>query len=243
MIDYRSVIANESSRMLDAVVAGPLDARVPGCPDWDLAQLATHLGWVQRWATYIVTNKTPPGQGEVPEAPSDPSEAPGYLAASAPPLLAALDAANATDACWNFTKVDQMVSFWWRRQAIEVACHRFDAQSANGRAEPLDPGVAVDTIDEFLNTIVGRVLGRTKADTSALVGDVHVHCTDIAGEWTFQVIDGSFTVRTDHTKAAAALRGTASDLALYLYNRVSSSRLERFGDAALIDAWKSILRF
>jgi hypothetical protein len=91
--------------------------------------------------------------------------------------------------------------------------------------------------------VVPRVVARTKADLSDLVGDVHLHCTDTEGEWTFEAVDGAVQVLTGHAKAAAAVRAPASDLALFLYNRAPASRVELFGDTTLIDRWLTLVRF
>ena len=42
-----------------AAEAGPLDARVPGCPDWDVELLLRHIGDVHRWAATIVRERSP----------------------------------------------------------------------------------------------------------------------------------------------------------------------------------------
>ena len=107
----------------------------------------------------------------------------------------------------------------------------------------LNGHLAAEAIDEWTTSIVPRIIGRTKLDVAQLVGDVHLHCTDVDGEWTFEVVDGKFTVRRDHGKAAAAVRASASDLYLYLLHRVGPERVERFGDVGLVDRWLSSLQF
>ena len=241
-LDLRGTIVRDSAAMAAAVLAGPLHAEVPGCPGWTLADLAFHMGWIQRWATFIVNNGRPPTAEEVAAAPTDPSLAAAYIAEGTAPLIAALDAADLDAPCWNFTRSNEVKGFWLRRQAHEVAAHRWDAEASIGDARPVEARIAADGIDEFVTSIIGRVVGRAKPDTTALVGDVHLHCTDTAGEWTFQLVDGALEVTTGHGKAAAAVRGAASDLLLFLYNRIPADRVEIFGDRALVDNWMSVLR-
>jgi uncharacterized protein (TIGR03083 family) len=228
--------------MLSAVATGPLDAHVPGCPDWSLTDLAIHMGQVHRWATNILQTGKP---GDLDTGPSSPDQAGAYLASGVAPLVRELRAANLTEACWNFTRQNETKAFWPRRQAIETASHRWDAQSALGphATEPIDAALASDAIDEWVDAIVRRVVGRSKADLSAFKGDLHLHCTDVHGEWTFEVVDGAVVVQIGHGKAAAAVRGSASDLYLYLMNRVPVDRVERFGDTALTDRWLELVRF
>ncbi len=240
-IDYLHVITNESAALAAAVKTGPIDAIVPGCPDWTLAGLANHIGGVQRWATYIVNTGEAPPSGFMQPAPE--AEALAYFEASTGPLVEALSSADLDAPAWNFTGANLTKRFWLRRQALEAAAHRWDAESTIGVPNPFEAVVGADMIDEFVHSVIGRVLSRTKPDTSALVGDVHLHCIDTEGEWTFQIVEGALEVTHGHGKATAAVRGNASDLALFLYNRHSSDNLELFGDVGLVQAWTSILKF
>ncbi len=237
-IDYRTVIRDETERMVTIVRQTPNDSPVPGCPNWNLGQLACHMGEVQRWATHIVRNGEPARIGwDGEQAPAD------YLAAGAAPLIAAFDEVDLDAPTWTFLGIPQTNRFWLRRQALEVAAHRWDAQSATGNPEPIDSDIAVDSIDEFLRLMIARIIRRTGADLSPLVGDVHLHCTDADGEWTFDIHDGEVRVTSGHAKATTAVRGAASDLALFLFNRVGRERVEIFGDHKLLQGWQDILRF
>lgn len=239
-IDYRTVIADETERMVAIVRRNPNETRVPGCPAWNLGELAEHMGGVQRWATQVV--RTGELAKDVPPGPPGQSPA-DYLAAGVAPLIEALDAADLDAPTWTFTGTPQTTRFWLRRQAIEVATHRWDAQSATGDTEPIDAALAVDSIDEFVRLMIPRIIRRTKPDVAPLVGDVHLHCTDADGEWTFDLHDGDVRVTSGHGKATAAIKGTASNLALFLFNRVDRDRVEIFGSHDLVQAWQHILRF
>jgi uncharacterized protein (TIGR03083 family) len=246
-LDYPSIVEQESAVMVEAVRRGPLDTMVPSCPEWTLAQLAEHQGTVHQWATYIVTHGQAP---EVfPAGIAHPDEAPDFLADGVAPLVTALRTADLSEPCWNFTRANLTKAFWTRRQAIETATHRWDAQRAiestgGPTPEPIDAHLAADAIDEWVTSIVPRIIGRSKLDLTALAGgDVHLHCTDVDGEWTFEVVDGKFAVRVGHGKATAAVRAPASDLYLYLQNRIGVDRVERFGDESLVDKWLAGLRF
>jgi uncharacterized protein (TIGR03083 family) len=241
-IDYRQTIIDETSAMVALIRAHGTDARVPSCPEWNLGELAVHMGQVQRWATAIVSAAEPPS-AYTPPPDYDGTPPADYLAAGVGPLVAALTAADMNAPTWTFVGTPQTKSFWLRRQAMEVAIHRWDAEHAAGVAASLDPLVAADSIDEHLRLMVPRIVRRSKADLSGFVGDVHVHCTDTEGEWTFDVHDGSVRVTTGHGKATTAVRGPASDVALFLFNRVPAGRVEIFGDHALLTSWQEILRF
>ena len=239
-IDYREVIERETSALVMAVRQGPAATPVPSCPDWTLTELAAHLGGVQRWATKIVETGQPVRDFPTPAEGDDIAD---FLADGTGALLASLDTADPDAPAWNFTGLQQTKRFWSRRQALEALVHRWDGQAALGAPDPLDAVLAADAIDEFVHLMVPRIVNRTKPDLSTLVGDVHLHCTDTHGEWTFQASNGSVLVTEGHGKAATAVKGPASDLALYLFNRVEASRVEIFGDRNLLSAWQHILRF
>ena len=63
-----------------------------------------------------------------------------------------------------------------------------------------------------------------------LPGTVHLHCTDVEGEWLLHV-DGR--VERAHAKGDLAIRGAASDMLLALYGRVPVDKLELIGDATV----------
>ena len=86
---------------------------------------------------------------------------------------------------------DHTAGFVIRRMAQETAVHRWDADDAAGRPRPVEADLASDGIDEFLHHFA-----RLAATTLRTVGgSVHLHCTDVAGEWTVRPEgDGRFDV-------------------------------------------------
>lgn len=244
--EYRSVVASESARFVEILQAGPLDARVPGCPEWNLGQLGIHMAEVQQWSANVLRTGTP----DRPDwtAP-DPNQAAAALAESTPVLLAELDASDPAEECWNWGPGPQLKSFWFRRQALEVVCHRWDAESAISDNPPaLDPQLAADAIDELLHVMLPRVAGRDEVDLSTIGGDVHVHVSGAdadsgaPGEWTVEVADGMLRVTAEHRKSAVAIRGEASNLALFLYNRVGADSVEMFGDDEVWSSWAPLFQ-
>lgn len=240
-LDYRTIIVEESARFSELLQAGPLDAQVPGCPDWTLGDLGVHMCNVQRWATWVIENGK---AGEATEPPPEPADVATAFAATTPKLLVAIAASDPDAECWNFGPGPQVTSFWYRRQALEVAMHRWDAESAVSESPaPLVPEVAADVIDEFIHLMMPRIIERESVDLSGLDGDVHIHCTNTAGEWTFEVVDGALVVTDEHRKSAVAARGEASQLALMLQNRVGIDAVEVFGETGLLDAWLGKLHY
>src|SRR5690606_21081055 len=56
----------------------------------------------------------------------------------------------------------QPAGFWFRRMALEVAVHRYDAELTHGVPTPIDAGPAADGVDEALRIFLG---GRPWRDT------------------------------------------------------------------------------
>lgn len=107
---------------------------------------------------------------------------------------------------------------------------RWDADTAAGRQAAIEPELASDGIDYFLTHMLSDVVG----DAAAVGGSVHLHCTDVAGEWTVREgDDGKQVVTREHAKGDAALRGAASDLLLALWRRKDLASIDIVGDAAV----------
>jgi uncharacterized protein (TIGR03083 family) len=149
-------------------------------------------------------------------------------------LLEELGQVDPDTEVWTFTD-DHSVRFVMRRMAHETAVHRWDAEVAVGRDTTLDPALASDGIDEFLTHFV-QVADE---DAMPIAGSVHLHCTDVPGEWTLYTDEGdageaglpAFRLVREHAKGDCALRGTASDLLLVLWRRLPVERIDVVGDA------------
>lgn len=227
--------------MADAAERAGLDARVPSCPDWTVADLVEHVGNVQRWAALTV--RTLPTERIDRTAMSE-SPAAGELLtwfrAASHDLVESLRAADPATPVWTFLP-DGTVAFWFRRQAQEVAVHRWDAERASPDAPaPLERNLAADGIGEWLAL---NLRGRTQRTGGGET--VHLHCIDLdehaagtTGEWLVTLAPDGATVETRHAKGDVAARGTASDLDLFLWGRVDADVLDVFGDAALLERFR-----
>src|SRR5690606_14849756 len=119
---------------------GALDATVPSCPGWTVADLVRHLGAVYRWvrshASRGVTSRPeqprPVADDDVPTGPAALTWWDGEYAA----LSTVLDKLDPEMPAWNWAPQPKKVGFWHRRMAHETAVHRWDAQMATGLAEP-----------------------------------------------------------------------------------------------------------
>ena len=141
--------------------------------------------------------------------------------------LSVLVAADPAQGNWTWAS-DHTAGFVIRRLAQEIGVHRWDAELAAGGEHAIDARLASDGIDEFLHHF------RDEADTdvASVNGSVHLHCTDVPGEWTVRpTADGAVEVTREHAKGDAAIRGAANDILLVLWRRRPLSTVDVVGDA------------
>jgi uncharacterized protein (TIGR03083 family) len=223
-----------------SVAAENLDGPVPACPDWDVAALVGHLGRVYSWVRLSVA-----GGGERPsqpraEPPAERDEIMAWFEQIRGGLLEDFRSHSPDDPAWVFVPTaPQNVAWWLKRQALETAVHRVDAEQAAGSSSPIEPELAVAGIDEFLGQFLTGVMSQRPVE--GLHGTFHVHATDAAGEWWMD-LDSREPPRLEHAKADTAVRGPASGLYLWLWNRLTPEQagLEVFGDASVVEAWPGL---
>ena len=233
--DYLRAIADESAVLLAAADRAGLDAPVPSCPGWSVADLLGHIGGVQGWAAEM--SKRDPGGDYIARDPSvipDALELPEWFASRTAALVEALDRPS-DEPAWSWIP-PATVGFWHRRQAHEAVMHRVDAELAAGVAGPaIDAALATDGIDEFLTMVQAfNPTGIGEAGTT-----LHFHCTDVEGEWLARLEPAGIVIEREHAKGDVAARGGASDLLLWMQGRGQVEGLEVFGDAALLERWRA----
>lgn len=154
-------------------------------------------------------------------------------------LLGVLSATSPDEPVWNwFDGKAAPARFWHRRAAHETAVHRWDAQFAVGIPEPLEPALAVDGIDEYLDFVA---VGLTHRPVAGLSGSLHLHALDTGSEWTLVLAPNQLRKEGSQMKAATSIGGSASDLLLWLLNRcLDLSVLELHGERRIIDSWRAV---
>jgi uncharacterized protein (TIGR03083 family) len=236
-----STLASEGASLADAA-NGHLERPVPACPEWDVAQLVTHAGGVYGWARQAVTARGERiGPRGAPDAPEGAAGLLEWYRAQLAQLVDALSVDPETPA-WTFLPTaPDTVGWWLRRQALETAVHRWDAQAAAGLAPaPIPAELAAEGIDETIADFVPRFL--SSGPVAELTGTLHLHATDTPGEWWLDFRADGLVTRREHAKADTALRGPASGLYLWLWNRQTPEEagLEVFGRPETVAAWRAI---
>jgi uncharacterized protein (TIGR03083 family) len=233
---FVAAIEREGMAVRAAGKAG-LDAPVPTCAGWTVADVLGHLGKVHRSVSEICERRSleiPPV--EIPPAPEGDAVL-GFFEDGLARVVAALAAIDPDEPvyAWSGTGNGR---FYHRRMAHEIAIHRFDAQSAHGVPEPFDPELAADGIDEYYTALVQFSVRRWKRPLPA--GSMHLHRTDGDGEWLVRPDGAEVVVTREHAKGDVAVRGPASDLFRFVWNRGRSDELTLFGDPALADEWAAL---
>ncbi len=233
-------IRREGHALAAAARAAGVDAPVPSCPTWTVADLLGHIGRIHRWVTRILVDRAQArGEHWSEHAPPPPGELLDWFAHGVDPLADALGAAGPEVAVWTWTP-DRSSGFWARRQAVETAVHRYDAQLAVNATTPVDPMLAVDGIDElFWMVPYWQWADRVRGNGETL----HFHCTDTEGEWLVRLRPDGVDVTHEHAKGDVAARGTSSNLLLYLYGRATIDELEVFGDESVLTRWRELVNW
>lgn len=237
--DHIAALRREGA-LLAAVadITGP-DVDVPTCPGWRVRDLVHHVGGVHRWAAmHLDERRTAPVGGFTEAVPAWPDDAglvdwfrDGHAA-----LVRSLETAGDDLECWSFLPAPSPRAFWARRQAHETAIHRVDAESARGDAvTPFPAGFAADGVDELLLGFLGRRNEELRSETPK---SLHLHATDVDGEWLVLIGPDQVEVRREHAKGDCAVRATASELQMLLWNRRTAEGLEIHGDATVLDLWR-----
>ena len=205
-----------------------LDTPVPSCGAWTLTDLLKHIADVTTFWNAVID-----ADGEAPppsERSADPEPISVRLEAGIAGLHDRLQQGDTTRDIWTWMGPQPINPWLARRLCSEIGIHLWDARNAiDASPTAIEPTAAVDAIHEYFETIT-----FTKAPSDS----VHLHATDIDGEWFITAdADGRRIGTNEHAKGAVAVRGTASDLLLLLWGRVSASSLETFGEVGILDAW------
>lgn len=238
-IDWAAVVEREGRALRDAAGAD-LGAKVPTAPEWEVADLLRHIGLIHARTSVILrtgTMERPSRRnGMLPDAPED-----GLLDwfdDTLAGLVADLRAVDDPDRpVWSFVPSLQQAGFWPRRMAHETTVHRVDAELAAGRpVGPIDPALAVDGIAETLAVFGAAAPERSPGDGRT----VHLHATDVEGEWLVRFEADGVVIDTGHAKGDAAVRGPAADLLLWLWGRAPLDGLDVFGDRTAAEALRQV---
>jgi uncharacterized protein (TIGR03083 family) len=242
-------LAREGERL--AAIADRLDGparakTVVTCPDGDVAELFRHVGGLYRWSAHLVaeTIGTETWRSSLPiEYPHGGDDFAAWLRAGLTPALETFRTAGPTARVWVWG-ADPHARHWPRRMLFETVVHRCDAElTLDGTATPIDPLVAVDGIDEFLENL--PYTARWNAGIAELRADepwtVGFRASDTGDAWRVRVEANGWFWERDADDADAVVDATAHDLVLWLQGRPVSVAVS--GDGAKLERWRAATVF
>jgi uncharacterized protein (TIGR03083 family) len=244
-------IVTQTSLLVDHLAGADLTVPVPTCPGWNVSQLARHIDGGQRWARDIVATRAsaPPSDVALRDLSGatndDADELSALLTEAAAALKATLTDVGPDAQMW--CPVDGGgAAFYARRFAYETAMHRADAALALGVTYALDPDVAADAVDEWLE--LGCLPFHFEVhpwmrELLAPGRTIGLHATDTDAHWLLDLTGDVIAWRRADERAAAEIRGPVTDLLLAIYRRRPVSRLDVTGDATLVDFWLERVAF
>lgn len=218
----------ESLLIRAAAASAPLEAAVPGCPDWSAADLLIHVATVYLHKAAAMREGAWPDPWPPDLSAEDPHET---LDRAFRELRAEFVKRRPTDHAPTWYEPDQSVGFWIRRMAHETVVHRIDAEQAAGMpVTPVPDDLAADGVDEVLRWFLEYEHSRWPEDF-ALVGELPEAVAISVG-------DRSWTVRPDVTvvdgrdeAVASDVSGSPDDVLKWLWGR-AGGEVAVTGDAA-----------
>lgn len=241
--DLLRLIDDRSTAFRAAIAAAPsLDAKVPTCPEWTLADLAWHIGERRQiWAATVAAGPADAkADPEITPMPQEREALVAWLADSTRQLLDALTEAGPDRECWvgwTDSQSPRTTGAVARHQIQEIAVHTYDAQLTIGAPEPLPAEVAVDGVEEFMFTC--------NATTSPWPHEPAVlgYTVTEGRSWALRLSEKGARAERLSGPAEADLVavGTASDLVLSMYGRLDINVLKFDGDVRVLErlvAWE-----
>lgn len=250
---YIGFVASEGDLFASAAEHGELSVPIAACPDWDMGDLVRHLGMIHLWAAANVAfpesdwldveelpdlvRYWPDLAGKCGEYPDD-AELVAWYRDTLANLIEVLKSAPADVAAFTFLPAPTPLTMWARRQASEIAIHRFDAEQARGITSHFDPHFARDMLDELL---VGFTPRHRPLDVER-PQVFHVHAEDTDDHWYVTMGPEHTETTRDGDEADLTLTATAADLYIRLWNRTPESSIAMSGNTSLMDIWNGNFR-
>ena len=206
-------IRHSSETMLSLYSPDTAVLPVPSCPAWTLRDLVLHLADVHHFWALTILEADPSKTLDFEAAYTEGDDIIAWARSCTDELVAALRAKPYDSPCQVWWAEPAIAGAVGEHQVYEAALHCWDAQSTVMTPPALDRDICLAGIPEW---IAVRVPWMADIDLPLITFEA----TDAPGSWNLGgALNSSVTVR-----------GTASDLYLYLNGRLEVSVLSLLGD-------------
>jgi uncharacterized protein (TIGR03083 family) len=212
----RALSALERQAAEVPVLLGEADlaGAVAPCPEWTVAALVAHLGEIHLWAELCVRVGSPEAVEVEPPPTDDRTALAAWYWDCAATLVQTLRGTSPDAPCWTFGPPPREAMFWFRRQAHEVAVHRWDLGSVLSRDLGYPAELAVDGVQEVVTLFFPRQVRLQRIPPLA-----RSLAVTVAGGPTW-VLHGNGTGETPESPEAE-VSGPAEALVLLLWGRLT----------------------
>jgi uncharacterized protein (TIGR03083 family) len=219
---FLDCLAADHARLRE-VAAVDLDAAVPTCPGWTVADLTRHVGQVYLHKIEAMRKGVEPE--EWPPAGTETEDPLALLDRAYEELVGEFASRKPEEPAGSWYSPDQTVGFWIRRMAQETVIHRIDAELGAGQpVAPVPDDLAVDGIDELLRVFVAYGVATWGSYfTDVLAGPEHTYSIRTDGAaWRVRTSPGEFRVGADDGADDAAevtVSGPPAAVLRWVWNR------------------------
>ena len=120
--------------------------------------------------------------------------------------------------------------------------HRWDVEAGTGISSgPMDPAVAADGVDEFLDVFVAASRGLKAAPAGP---SIRFDSADTGESWFLQLPEtGQRVVGREAVDCDTTISGPAEGLLLFAWGRLdpAAAGVDVSGDTSVIDRWKELV--
>lgn len=199
---------------------------VPACPAWTLRDLVVHLADVHHFWAETIHRADPSQDPPFESAYREGADVLAYARECLDEMVEAIRSVPADSPCYVWWVEPATAGAVAEHQVYEAEVHRWDAEGAVRVPAPIDQSIALMGIPEW---IASRVSWMSEMPLPLV---------------TFETNDvPSSSTLGDPSLGSVAVRGTASDVYLYLNGRLDISGLSLSGDIDSLSALTSRMEY
>lgn len=231
------------ARRLREVAARDLEAHVPSCPGWTVADLVEHTGMVYVHKAEAMRGD---GEGDWPPPGTEGREPLELFDDAYAQLTAEFEKRRPEDASGTWYGPDQSVGFWIRRMAQETVIHRLDAELAlSERFAPIPDDLAKDGIDEVLVRFLSYATITWPQAFGPQLDDCDSRAVAVradGAQWVVRLAPDGVVVSTDTTgDVDATVSGSPDEVLAWVWRRTDDETVAIDGDASLVAKLRELL--